>query len=222
MILDGNRYNVSVIITVFNSRKYFRRAVDSVLNQNCRDYEVIIVDDGSTDGIESEIFPLLKNYGNFKYIRHSNRKHPLSLNTGICCSSGEYITFLDSDDEYLPGHLEQRISYFEENPETDLIHSPALLIGGEEDFYVPDADDITKTIHLNDCIIGGTIFAKRKVIEYLEGFRNIYSHDYDFLKRAEQSGKFVISKFDSRTYRYYRNNAESVISKMKREKHDKG
>ncbi len=222
MILDENEYNVSVIITVFNSRKYFRRAIDSVLFQSFRDFEIIIVDDGSTDGIESEIFPLLKKHGNFKYIRHSNRKHPLSLNTGICCSTGKFVTFLDSDDEYLPDHLAKRISYFKDNPETDLIHSPALLIGVENDFYVPDADDITKTIHLKDCIIGGTIFAKRKVFEYLEGFRNIYSHDYDFLKRAEQSGRFVISKFDSLTYRYYRNNVESVISKMKREKHDKG
>lgn len=221
MKLDLIEYDVSVILTIFNSKIFFRRALNSVLNQTFKNYEIIIVDDGSTDGIEVEIFPLLKSNGNFKYIRHSNRKHPLSLNTGICSSSGKYITFLDSDDEYLPGHLKQRISFFCDNPETDLIHSSALLIGDEADFFVPDANDNSKNIHLNDCIIGGTLFGKRKVFEELEGFRNIYSHDFDFYNRAEQSGKFVISRFDSLTYKYYRNNSESIISKMKKEQYDK-
>jgi glycosyltransferase involved in cell wall biosynthesis len=220
MRLDLKEYDVSVILTLFNSKVLFRRALNSVLGQMFKDFELIIVDDGSTDGIEEEIFPLLKSNGNFKYIRHSNRKHPLSLNTGICSSSGKFITFLDSDDEYLPGHLMQRISFFRDNPETDLIHSPALLIGDEVDFYVPDANDNSKNIHLKDCIIGGTLFGKRNVFEELEGFRDIYSHDFDFYNRADQSGKYVITKFDSLTYKYYRNNYESVISKMKREQYD--
>lgn len=221
MKLDLKNYDVSVILTLYNSKIFFRRALNSVFNQKFKDYEIIIVDDGSTDGIEAEIFPLLKSNANIKYIRHSNRKHPLSLNTGICCSSGKFITFLDSDDEYLPDHLKQRISFFCDNPETDLIHSSALLIGDEDDFYVPDANDNSKNIHLNDCIIGGTLFGKRIVFEELQGFRNIYSHDSDFYNRADQCGKFVISRFDSLTYKYYRNNYESVISKMKREQHDK-
>ena len=213
---DDHNYVVSVILTLFNSKNFYRRALNSVLAQTFEDYEIVLVDDGSTDETEKEIFPLLKIHKNIKYIRHSNRKHPLSLNTGILCSSGKYIPFLDSDDEYLQNHIESRILFFRENPGTDLIHSPALLIGNEEDFYVPDAKDISKNVHLNDCIIGGTLFGKREVFEQLEGFRNIYSHDSDFVARAESSGKFVITEFESLTYKYYRNNSESVISKMKR------
>ncbi len=213
MEIDTAKYEVSVILTLFNSRIIFRRALNSVLNQTFRDYELIIVDDGSSDETESELFPILKANSNFKYIRHSNRNHPLSLNTGIANSSGKFITFIDSDDEYESKHLEDRVRYFSENPETDLIHSPALLIVDEKDFFVPDATDNSKLIHLSECIIGGTLFGKRKVFEELKGFKNIYSHDSDFYKRA--SDKFCVMKFDSPTYIYYRNNPDSVISKLK-------
>ncbi|MBL8006942.1 MAG: glycosyltransferase family 2 protein [Ignavibacteria bacterium] len=207
-------YNVSVILTLFNSRNFLNRSVNSVLNQTYRDFELIIVDDGSTDETETELFPLLKANPDIKYIRHSNRKHPLSLNTGIINSSGKYITFLDSDDEYLPEHLFLRVDFMEEFPETDLIYSPALLIGDEKDFYVPDAADIKKLIHLNECIIGGTFFGKRKIFAELQGFRNVYSHDSDFIRRASAKGNYIISKFDELTYKYYRNNPESIINKM--------
>ncbi|MBK8552012.1 MAG: glycosyltransferase family 2 protein [Ignavibacteria bacterium] len=213
METDTGKYDVSVILTLFNSKKVFKRALNSVLNQTFKNYELIIIDDGSIDGTEQDLFPYLKDNSHFKYIRHSNRKHPLSLNAGIINSTGKFITFIDSDDEYKPTHLEERASYFFENPEIDLIHSPAALIGDEDDFYVPDVNDNSKLIHLKDCIIGGTLFGKRKVFEELGGFRNIYSHDSDFYSRAVI--KFNVKLFDSPTYVYYRNNPDSVISKLK-------
>ena len=97
METEINKYDVSVILTLFNSRQTFRRALESVLMQTYKNIELIIVDDGSTDDIENELFPLLKANPALKYIRHSNRKHPLSLNTGIMNSTGKYILFLDSD-----------------------------------------------------------------------------------------------------------------------------
>lgn len=215
MKTDEIEYSVSVIVTLFNSKNYYKRALDSLEMQVYRDFEVIIVDDGSTDETEVDLIPFIKSKPNCKYIRHSNRKHPLTLNTGIKCSSGNYITFLDSDDEYLPDHLEKRNIYFKENPDTDLIYSPSLLVGSEDDFWVPDANDKNKLIHLNDCIIGGTLFGKRKVFEELNGFKNIYSHDFDFYNRVKESGKYKIDKLDLHTYKYYRNNPDSIISKMK-------
>ncbi|MEO8209807.1 MAG: glycosyltransferase family A protein [bacterium] len=218
MVIDTKTYDVSVILTLFNSKKFFKRAIDSVLNQTFNNYELIIVDDGSSDGIESVLFPILKVNHNFKYIRHSNRKHPLSLNTGIINSSGKFISLIDSDDEYKSNHLEERIKYFLNNSEVDLIYSPATIIGDERDFYVPDSKDNTKLIHLDDCIIGGTFFGKRKVFEELNGFENVYSHDSEFYERANK--KYLVSKFNSPTYIYYRNNPDSIINKLKKEYDD--
>lgn len=209
------KYDVSVILTLFNSRNFFRRALDSVLNQTYKNLELVIIDDGSTDETETELFPLLKENQNFKYIRHSNRKHPLSLNTGLINSTGKYISLLDSDDEYKPEYLNDRVNYLESHSETDLLYSPAELIGEENDFYVPDAGNTAKLIHLNDCIIGGTFFGKKYVFDELKGFRNIYSHDSEFYARA--LARYKVEKFEDKGYIYYRNNPQSVISKLKKE-----
>lgn len=215
MKTELSEIEISVILTIFNSRKFFRRALESVLNQSYTNFEIIIVDDGSTDGSETDLFPFLKKYEFIKYIRHSNRKHPLSLNTGILISSGKFITFLDSDDEYKPNHLKERFNYFLKNKNTDLIYSPAELIGIEDDMFVPDANDLKKLIHINNCIIGGTFFGRKEVFSSLNGFKNIYSHDSDFYKRACEV--FKVEKFDLKTYIYYRDNPDSVISKLKNE-----
>ena len=214
MISGDAKYKVSIVLTLFNSKNYYLRAVNSVLNQTFKNYELVIVDDGSTDAIETELFSLLKQNPDFIYIRHSNKGHALSLNTGIKISTAKLITFLDSDDEYKPGHIEERVNYFENNKSVDLIYSPATIIGDEEDLFVPDARDKNKLIHLNDCVIGGTFFGKREVFENLEGFKNVYSHDSEFFERAKN--KFVTMKFNSPTYVYYRNNPGSIISQLKK------
>ncbi|MDQ3021745.1 MAG: glycosyltransferase family 2 protein [Bacteroidota bacterium] len=218
MIIDTRTYEVSVILTLYNSKKTFNRALDSVLHQTFINYELIIVDDGSNDDTESVIFPILKKNKNFKYIRHSNRKHPLSLNTGIINSTGKFIALIDSDDEYKSNHLEDRINFFLNNPEIDLIYSPATIVGDEKDFFVPDAKDNSKMIHLDECIIGGTFFGKRKVFEEMNGFKDVYSHDSEFYERANK--KYLVQKFNSSTYIYYRNNPDSVINKLKKETDD--
>jgi glycosyltransferase involved in cell wall biosynthesis len=213
MLTNLLKYKVSVIITVFNRKKRLIRAIKSVLNQTYKNYEVIIIDDGSTDGVEKIIFPILKANHNFKYIRHSNRHTVLSLNTGLKIAEGKFITFLDSDDEYAPDHLLKRINYFSKNKYLDLIHSPTSLIGKEEDFYIPDANNKNKLVHLNDCIIGATLFGKKEVFEKLDGFRKIFSYDSDFYKRAKK--EFNVLEFNLPTYIYYRDSKDSVLTSMK-------
>ncbi len=213
MQIETKQFGVSVILTLFNSKEFYMRALNSILNQSFADYEILIVDDGSTDGIEVSLFPILKKCNFIKYVRHPNRKHPLSLNTGIKVSSGSFISFIDSDDEYEADFLKKRMNFFLDYPETDLLYSPARLVGDEKNFYVPDANDVTRLIHINDCIIGGTFFGRRNVFEELGGFSDVYSHDSDFLSRA--SSKFKTVKFDSADYIYHRDNPESITNKMK-------
>lgn len=213
MLTSKKKYKVSVIISLFNRKKFIKRAIDSVLAQSYKNFEIIIVDDGSTDKPEKIIFPLLQKKSRIKYIKHSNRGPALTLNEGMRLSSGDFITFLDSDDEYKKDHLKERIKYLAKNPKIDLTYSNAVIIGKEKDMYVPDARNKKKLIHLNDCIIGGTFFGKRKVFEELKGFRDIYAYDFDFHKRALK--KFRIAKLDIPTYIYYRNTPDSLLTTLK-------
>jgi len=207
---------VSIIISVFNRSRLLKRAIKSLFDQSFKDFEVIVIDDGSND--KTYIYPLsiINEHSNVKYIKHSNRNTPLSLNTGIRLSSGKYVTFLDSDDEYSREHLEIRFNFLERNKSVDLIHSNASIIGNKEEMYIPDARNPSKLIHIKNCIIGATIFAKRNVFFEMKGFKNIYGYDYDFIKRCKK--KFNVFKLEVPTYIYYRNSADSVLTKLKRKK----
>lgn len=211
MVISINKPKVSVILPVYNRVQVVKRAIDSVYSQTYQDIELVIVDDGSTDGTSEYLLTLIKD--NTRYTKHSNRSTPISLNAGLMLSSGDYITFIDSDDEYKPEHITERIDYFQKNPSIDIIHSTAELIGSEEDMYVPDKHDPTKLIHIKDCILGATIFGKRDVFFKLNGFKNVYSYDSEFIERAEEF--FNVKKLMSDTYKYYRNSSDSLLTKMK-------
>lgn len=93
---------ISVIIPAFNAERYLRRAIDSVLCQTYTSFEVIVVDDGSTDGTSI----ICHEFGdNLKYIRHENQGVSVTRNRGIQESNGQLIAFLDADDWYMPNKL---------------------------------------------------------------------------------------------------------------------
>ncbi len=207
------KYKISIIVTTYNRRKKVLSALQSAFKQTYKDFEIILIDDGSTDKTETDIAKLLKLNSNLRYLKQSNRGTALSLNSGIRLSNGEYITFLDSDDLYEPDHIEKRVKYFEKHS-VDMIYSTAKIIGNEEDMYVADARDKNKLIHINNCVIGATIFGKANVFRALDGFRNIYAYDYDFIERAKR--KFTVKHLKMPTYIYYRNSPDSVLSGYKK------
>lgn len=199
---------VSIILPTYNRERLLVRAINSVLNQTIQNWELIIVDDGSTDKTFDVINSYLQKQENIRYIKHSNRRPPLSQNVGIISSVGKYISFLGSDDEYKPTYLEERINFLQAHSDVDLIHGGVEIIGHP---FVKDKNDLSKEIHLSECVIGGTFFGKRKVFLELDGFRNLkYSDDSDFFERAIQ--KFKIEKVDFPTYVYYRDTPDSICS----------
>jgi glycosyltransferase involved in cell wall biosynthesis len=110
----------SVLLAVYNRENYVRQAVDSVLNQTFRDFELIAVDDGSTD----KSAEVLKSYGNnLKFIQQRNQGPEIARNTAAALARGEYLVYLDSDDFLLPFALE---TYDKVIRATD---SPPLLQG---------------------------------------------------------------------------------------------
>ena len=114
---------VSVIIPTYKGSDNIERAVKSVLNQTYQPTEVIVVDDngiGTEAQTETEkIIEQFKGLDNFKYIPHDmNKNGAAARNTGISASSGEYLCFLDDDDEYLPHKVESQVSEFEKLDET--------------------------------------------------------------------------------------------------------
>ena len=105
--------NVSVIIPTYNRAPFIERAIHSVLQQTYNDLEVIVVDDASTDDTWDRVAALQNVDHRVCYIRHkTNQGAQVARNAGIQAARGEYIAFLDSDDEWLPQKLERQMAVF--------------------------------------------------------------------------------------------------------------
>jgi glycosyltransferase involved in cell wall biosynthesis len=201
----------SVIICTYNRKNLICRAINSLLNQIEEDWEAIIIDDGSTDGSFGEIEPLIKNNDNFLYVFCSHQGVSNARNQGIRVSKGEFITFLDSDDEYTSNHLLTRKETLEANPEIELLHGGLEIIGNP---YVPDITNPGKMIQLSECVVGGTFFIKRTVFDKVGFFPDVpFGEDYHFLNKAVQNG-VKIAKVDYKTYIYHRDNVDSICNQI--------
>ena len=112
--------SVSVIIPTYKHRQYVTQAVESVLAQTYKNFEIIVVDDGSTDGTQDILAPFLDR---IHYIYQSNQGLSAARNTGIHSSQGQYIAFLDADDLWLPEKLSLQVEKLDSNPEIGLVYS---------------------------------------------------------------------------------------------------
>jgi glycosyltransferase involved in cell wall biosynthesis len=148
------------------------------------------------------------------YVYQPNQGECGAANRGILNSSGKYITFIDSDDEYKPNHLSNCIDQIQY---ADLICSTATIVGEtEQDFYVLDRTDLTKLIHIDNTVLFGTLFGKREIFESIK-FRTEYGADAVFFQQA--SKLYTTAKIDLRSYIYYRNIPNSLTNLMK-DKHE--
>lgn len=105
---------VSVVIPLFQKASYVRRCLDSVAAQTFRDFEVIVVDDGSTDGGGDSV--LERRDPRMRVLRQPNRGHGASRNRGIADATGEFVAFIDADDEWRPEFLEATLAETERVP----------------------------------------------------------------------------------------------------------
>lgn len=163
---------VSVIIPTYNRAKLLGRAIQSVLAQTYQDFELIIVDDASTDDTES----LVKSFNSekVKYIRHQkNKGTSAGRNTGIRSAKGDYIALQDSDDEWMPEKLEKQMRAFATAPpEVGVVYTGFYMIANNKKKYLPSASITPKDGNIFSSIIKGeylvspqTMVVKRECFE---------------------------------------------------------
>jgi glycosyltransferase involved in cell wall biosynthesis len=120
---------VSVIIATYNRAAFLPATIDSVLQQKFRDFETIIVDDGSTDGTREA----LRVYGDrIHYIYQENRGPSAARNLGVQCARAPWIAFQDSDDLCAPTHLETLYGYVRDHPQCGMVFANGAYLGGPE------------------------------------------------------------------------------------------
>lgn len=197
----------SVIICTYNRSDIIQRALDSLIGQQEKDWEGIIIDDGSEDNTKAVIAAYLKEYP-IRYYRQTHAGLAPARNTGMEIATGKYITFLDTDDEYKPDHLKVRKTILEKDTAIDLLHSNVTIIGNP---FVPDKNHPENKIHINNCVVGGTFCIKRNSLTTSDLFSNHFSDDSLFLEKWIKKGK-NIRKINAPTYLYYRDLEDSLCN----------
>lgn len=209
----------SVIICSYNRAAYLPRALDSLIGQRATDWEAVIIDDGSTD----HTIDIVSQYKNVDS-RLRFHRHPENLglsnarNRGVREAKGQFITFLDSDDEYAKDHLENRQTILEKDPSIRFIHGGVTVIG---DPFVIDKNSPTERIHIDQCVIGGTFFIRRDVFEIVKEFQDVdYAEDALFFEQITAAG-IQPAKTHHPSYIYYRNIPNQITSSFPSEKKDR-
>jgi glycosyltransferase involved in cell wall biosynthesis len=213
----------SVVMPVYNRGKYVRRAIDSALSQTFTDYELIAVDDGSTD----DSLEILNSYGSrIRVVRQANQGPEVARNTGVALAQGEYIAFLDSDDIFFPFALEtydQVIQAFDSPPlvvSTELYYRdgqdiPREVLEPQPVEVLVFTDYLSKTVSVNS--IQSKLAIRRSVYEEVGGHRHStaqtwYGDTFDLLLRiGTRSPCVMIQKPRTFAYRVHDENSIKQI-----------
>ncbi len=152
---------VSVIITCYNLGRFLDEAVDSVLAQTYQDFDILIVDDGSTD---SETVELLKSYQKPKtrIVRVENRGLPGARNEGIRQTSGKYVCTLDADDRLAPTYLEKSVAVLDTRPEIAFVSHWLRTFGDDEHDWTPASAEFPALLDMNT--INGAALTRREAL----------------------------------------------------------
>ena len=179
-------HDVTAVIAVYNGEALLRRSIDSVLRQTSPVAELIVVDDGSTDGTEA----VVRSYGGrVTYVRQANQGVAAARNAGLARSTGTWIAFLDHDDEWLPTKVERQLEALRARPETSLCYSAFYLYGidGSRHTQHMSPSEARRVMRLRNPFPPSVVMARRESLLALGGFdarlRGASCEDWDLVVR---------------------------------------
>ncbi|GAP13465.1 glycosyltransferase [Longilinea arvoryzae] len=208
---------VSIIIPTYNSARFLPATLQSVLAQTYRDYEILVVDDGSTDDTPAVLQPYRYE---ITYIHQENKERSAARNNAIDQASGEYVAFLDSDDLWAPEKLKRQVAVLDAHPEVALVYCQARYIdeNGQPTAFCGDWIDGPKGDELViadyfEALLGGNVISgggstsmvRRWMLNQVGPFDVTLNHgeDWDVWLRLSRLGPFAYLPEPLTSYRVY-------------------
>lgn len=207
---------VSVIIPCYNQAQYLAECLDSVMAQTFQDFEVIVVNDGSTEGID--ILQTL-NYPKTTVIHQENKGLPEARNTAIKHAKGKYIFPLDADDMISEITLEKAVSVLQNNPDVGIVGGKTELFGVETGVWNLPLYKFPDILRGN-CLVCSCLF-RRSDWEKVGGYNPnmIYGlEDWNFWLSLVELGRQVY-QFDD-VFLHYRKHHKSMVTELKNERNE--
>jgi len=215
---------VSILLPAYNAEKYLRETIDSLLQQTFTDFELLIINDGSTDNTEK----IINSYtdGRIQYVKNEKNSGLIyTLNKGIDLAKGEYIARMDADDICLPQRLEKQKDWLDSHPATDIAGCYVELIDEHNnskgtsplDTKTTTYSSIRKKISRDNCMSHPTVMMRSEIAKRYK--YSIYQHnveDYDLWLRLCRDNR-VIEKVPE-VLLLYRIHAASIVSTHQRKK----
>lgn len=206
---------VSIIMPTYNREKYLPFAIDSVITQTFNNFEMIIVDDGSSDNTK-QLIEQYKNDKRIRYFYQENQGQSVARNVGLKQANGKYICFLDSDDLFMPEKLAKQVAFLENNPEIAITHSDEELI--DENGHVFSTYNMERysgilyeKLLIDNCISITTAMVRRECFEELGMFDETVkvADDYELWLRFSTKYKFHYEAQYFAKYRVMKNQLSS-------------
>jgi glycosyltransferase involved in cell wall biosynthesis len=207
---------VSVIIPAYNAMTYLPKTIDSVLQQTLVDFEILIINDGSSDPIV-EWFSQ-RTDPRIKLISQSNQGVSVARNTGLTHAKGEYIAFLDADDLWEPNKLERQVHYLEDNPTVGLVHTWMALIDQEGKptgrVMTTNAEgEVWAQLAEKNAVACSSVMARRCCFEKVGTFftpaAEVHLDDWDMWIRIAKYYHFAVLREPLLFYRKHPNNGSN-------------
>jgi len=195
-MINSNDPIVSVVMPTYNRKKTIGRAIESALAQTYKNIEIIVVDDGSTDGTKEVVAAYLKNPA-VRYIYEENKGCVVARNEGIERARGKYIAILDDDDFWCDkDKIKKQVDFLEKNRDYILVGGGAIKIDsrGKEvaKYLLPEKDeDIRKKILTYNAIAHVTILFKKDAWQKIGGYDKYFDglEDWELINRIGAIGK---------------------------------
>jgi glycosyltransferase involved in cell wall biosynthesis len=206
---------VSIITPAYNASRFLGATLTSALRQTMTDFELLVVDDGSTDDTGAIAERFAARDDRIRVIRKENGGSATARNVAIEQSNGEFLALLDSDDLWMPGFLSSQLGLLLQNRQIDIVSANAINLGGAldgrplkpagGDWYVVDLKHV---LEVDDSVCIMSVF-RRTVVDRVGLFDPaVWSNeDYDFWIRAASAGCTIA--FNPRPSGYYRRRADS-------------
>lgn len=187
--------DVSILMTVYNGEKYLKETIESVLIQTFKDFEFIVIDDGSTDR-SGEIIASFHD-PRVIYIYQANAGVAAASNKGLAMVKGRYVARIDADDICMKDRIRLQYEFLEKNPDYVLCGSTAEMIDMDSNYIFTSRlplidEDIRKVLEKENCFVHSSTFFRTEAALKLGGYNEMvkfYFNDYIFLYQLSKQGK---------------------------------
>lgn len=218
---------VSINLCCYNSERYLDENLQSIFSQTYQDWELIVINDGSTDSTEQIVHKYMENGWPIVYHFQVNAGLGRARNKAIELSKGEFIAIIDHDDVWLPTKLEKQMDLFANRPKVGLVYSDGVVfcLNKENQIYSRSnkyryyRGNVLVPLALRDFVLCSSMIIRRRVLDKVGLFNIEFSQveDYDLLLRIGDKYDFDYIAEPLVKYRIHKNNASKNTLRMKQE-----